>query len=153
MPFERFDLICFNWVLHHLIEDSVNESRRAQTESLQKAASMLSPKGLISIFENGYSAAVPLAPSPGSIIFHLTSSRRLRWLTKLGGANTAGIGVLFRSRESWLEVLRAAGLHAIHQQQFAPWRFSMLKRICLNIGDVRTILLVAKTSADSASLT
>lgn len=50
----KYDLIFFNWTLHHFVKDSYAETRRSQAEALINASNLLSGIGYISVFENIY---------------------------------------------------------------------------------------------------
>jgi SAM-dependent methyltransferase len=133
---EKFDLVCYNWVLHHLIDDSHKLSTRNQVRALEQARGLLNPGGRVSVFENFYEGTL-FNSLPGRLIFALTSSRMLAPLTKRFGANTAGVGVCFRSEASWKRAIAAAGLQATSTGQGRSWKMAKLKQIILHIGTVR----------------
>src|SRR5690606_37849528 len=54
----KYDLVFFNWVLHHLVGDGYGQSVRHVDQTLRKAAALLTPNGHISIFENMYNGLV-----------------------------------------------------------------------------------------------
>lgn len=106
---ERFDLIAFNWALHHFVTSTYSATRRLQREILRQARALLAPGGAISVFENLYDGSI-FDGLPGRLIFHATSSQPLAPLARRLGANTAGCGVCFLSRRQWEQEARRAGL-------------------------------------------
>jgi len=139
---DKFDVICFNWVLHHLVADTYEQSTRNQRFAISSAAKLLATGGAISIFENSYVPAVSFLPTPGRVIYELTSKRALSLIAKAGGANTAGIGVLFRHAGDWIDLLQQEGFRLQSRFDSDPWRFVALKKIVLNIDSVRTTHLL-----------
>lgn len=131
-----FDLVCFNWVLHHLVDDGYSATRRAVDGALGAACRALTPRGRISIFENLYDG-VWIDALPGRLIYEVTSSKLLAPLARSQGANTAGVGVCFRSREGWLQVLREGGLEVRATADDAPWALPLKWRVLLHMGNVR----------------
>lgn len=136
LPGQRFDVVCFNWVLHHLVGPSHAQSTAHQEKALQDAARLLSPRGRLSVIENFYDGW-GVDALPGRIIFELTASRALAGLMRSMGANTAGVGVCFRSRRDWERVLTRAGLAVREAQVDYIWRTSLPKKLALHIGSVR----------------
>lgn len=130
-----FDLVCFNWVLHHFVGDTYAESRAMQLEGLRSARRLLAPGGAISIFENGYSGW-PMLPSSGRIIYEVTRSKIAAPFARFGGANTAGTGVCFASDAEWRETFREAGLEVVSSTVVRQWSVT-LKRSLLNAPHVR----------------
>ncbi len=47
---------------------------------------------------------------PSHLIYELTASKALAGITWRMGANTAGVGVCFRSKRGWEKVIDQAGL-------------------------------------------
>lgn len=130
---ERFDLACLNWVLHHLVADTHRRSIENQREILRRVKGMLRPGGRLSVFENFYNGAL-IDWLPGRLIFEATASRALSPLTRRLGANTAGVGVCFRSRREWVEALEAAGYRIRHAADDAPWHMGLARRALLHVG-------------------
>lgn len=102
---EKYDLIFFNWVLHHLVGKSYFQSRENINRTLRSAAPLLTDKGRISVYENIYNGLVVDAASSW-IIYQLTSAKAIAELLRKRGANTAGVGVCFLSRNQWYRVFR-----------------------------------------------
>lgn len=105
----RPDLVCFNWVLHHLIEPTYRHTRLQIRSTLRQAASILSDDGRISVFENNYNGT-PVADVPGFLTYHALRAPGLARLARHAGANTAEIGVCFLSRTGWHRMFRSAEL-------------------------------------------
>ena len=109
---ESFDLISFNFSIHHFVSDSYARSRSAQAAALRGARSLMSGRGRISVFENvceGYVAP----PFSGWLIYRLTAARAIAPLVRRLGANTAGCGVLFLTEEAIRADAERAGLRVI----------------------------------------
>jgi SAM-dependent methyltransferase len=136
LPGRRFDVVCFNWVLHHLVGSTHEASTKHQCKALQDAAGLLSPNGRISVIENFYDGWL-FDALPGRVIFELTASKALAGLIRSMGANTAGVGVCFRSRNDWHKTMSASGLSVRNTQVDYIWRTSLPKKALLHIGTVR----------------
>ena len=131
-----FDIICFNWALHHLVESGYSNTRRAVNDALTAAKAALTAGGHVSVFENLYEGSV-VNGAPGRLIFALTSSKALAPLMRRQGANTAGVGVCFRSRAGWLDVFAANGLAVEATGEDAVWRLSLKRKLLLHIGSIQ----------------
>ncbi|MEH2101704.1 MAG: class I SAM-dependent methyltransferase [Nostoc sp.] len=133
----KFDLIFFNWSLHHFVKSSYSETRRIQYEALIYARNLLSENGYISIFENIYDGIV-FTKLPSYLIFYLTSSKILASTMKKMGANTAGCGVCFLSKAQWEDTITNAGLIVSQYTDYEKWKdINIMRRIFLHIGPVR----------------
>ncbi|MEM1113371.1 MAG: class I SAM-dependent methyltransferase, partial [Pseudomonadota bacterium] len=73
-PHEKLDIVCLNWVIHHMVGDTLDETRDLQQRALAQAAACLKPGGLLLIFENIISGAISDQISSG-LLFWGTSSR------------------------------------------------------------------------------
>ena len=134
---ESFDLISFNWVLHHLVHPSYARTTRRLNDILTDLKSALSPNGRISVFENMYDGLM-LDNLPSHLIYHLSSSKLLAPLTQKMGANTAGVGVCFRSRKEWFRQFRRAGFSIdSYWEEDWTYNYSIAKKLLLHLGDVR----------------
>lgn len=137
---ERFDLVCFNWVLHHLIGNSRKESIDHVRATLMSAVGLLTPRGCIAVFENFYQGYL-VDDLPGSLIFNLTSSKALARVTKAMGANTAGLGVCFQSKRGWLDTIARAKLMPIGIELDQRWPIPWQWRVGLAVREVRIGLI------------
>lgn len=133
---QRYDLICFNWVLHHLVGDGYRTSVAHVDGTLRKAAGLLTPRGHVSIFENMYDGLL-LDNAPSHIIFGLTSAKTIAPIVRRLGANTARLGVCFQSRASWQRILERAGIQAIGYGEDHSWKIPWAWRAFLHVGDIR----------------
>jgi SAM-dependent methyltransferase len=104
-----FDLIHFNWVLHHIVSSDYRRTLEAQREALALAARALAPGGRIVVLENVWTGVLR-DEVPSRILYALTSSRVLSPLVRRLGSNTAGVGVAYHSRAGWRSRFVAAGL-------------------------------------------
>lgn len=132
---ERFDIIFMNWLLHHLVSDSYSATTDNVRRILQASEMILHEQGRISICENMYYGLV-LDNLPGHLIYHLTSSRFLRPLTRRLGANTAGVGVCFRSRKAWSNLIRRAGMEVVEYTEWGPWTIPLAHKLLLHVGQI-----------------
>ncbi len=133
----KFDLIFFNWALHHFVNHSYEKTRKTQHNALVDAQNLLSDNGYISIFENMYDGII-FKNLPGRLIFYLTSSKTLAPLMSKMGANTAGCGVCFLSQAQWKDTTTEAGLIISQYTDYERWDdVSIIRRIVLHIGPVR----------------
>jgi len=127
-----FDLICLNWLLHHLVLRSYIETCRLQARVVAAARDLLSARGRICVFENLYDGMI-IDALPSHLIFQLTSSHVLSPIIKRLGANTAGCGVCFRSRTQWEQLFREAKLEMKHVQVYGQHPIGKAKKIALHI--------------------
>lgn len=134
---ERFDVVFLNYALHHFIADDYRSSRRIQRRTIAAAARILTPRGNVSILENMCTGRV-IGNLPGRLIYDLTSNGYLAPIVKRLGSNTAGTGICFNDRASWIADLTAAGLVLRHSAAIS-WanHLSPLKRTLLLIRDLR----------------
>jgi len=131
----KFDLILFNWILHHLVLDSHAKTTALQRNVLAKARRLLKPGGAVSVLENLYDGSV-VDGAPSRLIFELTSSKTLKPLVRRLGANTAGCGVCFRSRKAWRKDAARSGLAVKEFIQLTPKPIGMVKELLLHVGFV-----------------
>jgi Methyltransferase domain len=132
----KYDLICFNWLLHHLIGNSYLSTRENISAAISTATLLLTDRGRISIFENTYNGLVADG-LPSLLIFTLTSSRAIAGFIKKMGANTAGVGVCFLSQKQWVQVLEKTSLNLLKYSDDDKWPISPKLSIFLHIGNIR----------------
>lgn len=131
---EKFDIISVNWLLHHLVGESYQQTRDNQLNTLKTINTLLSQRGRVSVFENMYEGW--LAENlPGKLIYFFTSLKSIAALTRGMGANTAGIGVCFLSKNQWFSTVHDAGLNVINytEPDSWAWKISPLWRLLLNV--------------------
>jgi ubiquinone/menaquinone biosynthesis C-methylase UbiE len=131
----KFDLILFNWILHHLVLDSYEKTVELQRAVIAKATRLLNRGGAISVLENLYEGAI-VDGVPSRLIFELTSSKMLEPLVRRLGANTARCGVCFRSRKAWQEDAERAGLAVKTFIELTPKPIGLIKELLLHVGFV-----------------
>lgn len=132
---EPFDLIVFNWSLHHFVSSTYAGTRRLQRAILAQARELLGASGVISVFENMYNGLF-FDGLPGRLIFQATASRAFAPVARKLGANTAGCGVCFLSRRQWEQEARRAGLRVASYVDGFPKTLSWVKKAALNVGSV-----------------
>ena len=120
----RFDLVAVHWLLHHLVGNSYAQTTTNQRSSLRGLASLLSERGRVSLFENNYQGLL-LGALPGWLIYQATSMRALAALTRRLGANTAGVGVCFRSERQWRAMIAATGFKIVDYGEPDQWRWPL----------------------------
>lgn len=129
----QFDIVFMNWLLHHLVADSYAQTRENVRSAVGLAQRHLTPKGRVSVFEN-LCDGILLDGLPSHLIFHISSSRWLAPLTKRLGANTAGVGVCYRSERQWLALFGSVGLNAVSSQaEKEPWYIPTFKKVLLHV--------------------
>ena len=132
---EQFDVIFMNWVLHHLVADSYSCTTETVKSVLQMSGRILHEQGRILIFEHMYNGWL-IDNLPSHIIYHLTCCRKLAGLMKLLGANTAGVGVCFRSKRAWLRIIQDAGMNVVYTDG-SRWPQPIAYKLLLHMGNIR----------------
>jgi hypothetical protein len=132
----KYDLICFNWLLHHLVGNSYSETRINMSTAINSVIPLITPHGRVSIFENMYNG-LAIDGLPSRLIFMLTSSKAITGIIKKMGANTAGVGVCFLSQKQWIETISKAGLKLLKYTDEEEWTFPAKWRVFLHIGNIR----------------
>lgn len=142
-----YDVVGFNWVLHHFVGNSYNKTLQFQREGLEKAYRQLKPGGLLFIFENFYDGAI-FNDLPGGLIYQLTASKALQRITHKLGANTAGVGVCFHSENKWASLVEQQGFTLLSQSNCYDFgNLSRLKKMILHISKQRVGFMVAQKPA------
>ena len=133
---QRYDLICVNWVLHHLIGDTPSETDALVDEALSTSRNLLSDNGRISVFEHMYDGIL-VDDLPGQLIYRITKSRILAEPARRMGANTAGVGVRFRSKRAWKNTFDRLGLTVLRYCDADPREMKLSWRVCLHMTNLR----------------
>jgi len=142
---QKFDLITINMLLHHLVGDNEPTTRNNVLASLVCARKILAPEGRVVVYEQVYNGSI-LSIEPGKIIYRLTQIRA-PWISRLlkkFGANTAGVGVRFRSVQEWQDLFDEAGYALESHSWILPDQPSLLRRTVLNIKQVGSYVFVLK---------
>ena len=111
---QKFDLICFTDVLHHCVVPTYAGTRALQTTILKNAAKLLAPNGHVVVGERIIDSWITDEYSVRTV-FALTRSRFLARVIRLFGANTAGVGVCFASRNRLQKLFEDAGLSILEE--------------------------------------
>lgn len=138
---DKFDLIVFNWVLHHFVENSYRGSINSISNALKSGKQLLSQNGLISILENSY-LPYCIESLPSKIIYHSLSSRALSFVTKWLGANTSGTGVCYLSENLWRSMLENVGLSVLTCERTSSLKTNQLKKIFCLIKGIDVVLYI-----------
>ena len=145
-----FDIIFFNFSLHHFVADSYLRTRQVQRRALADAVYLLKPEGRLSVVENFCDGYVPTLS--GFLIFLLTSSKWLAPLTKALGAKTAGTGVCYLDGVVWQHEIAKAGFEVILTAVDAtPPKMNLVRKRLLTIRDLRGGHIWARTSLRGVS--
>ncbi len=132
----RYDLITLNVLLHHLVGDNDNDTRHNVLRCINKLRLLLSAHGRLIVYEQVYDRWFEAGPEPGAIVYGLTRLRNPLVVPVLRrmGANTAGVGVRFRSRTEWRRLFTSAGYDICTDAPITVDRTSLLHRFTLNLG-------------------
>lgn len=133
---ERYDVVFFNWLLHHLVERSSYRDTRARIDQvLRSAAGVLTERGRVSVYENLYDGLFADG-APGWVVYQLTSARRIAKLMSRAGANTAGVGVCFQSRRQWCSAMARNGFQILDFAQDVAWTIPWQWKAFLHVGQI-----------------
>lgn len=137
---KKYDLITYNWVLHHLVRDSYSDTREGVVDVLNQSRALLKVNGAISIFENNFDGML-IDNLPSRIIFHLTSisGKLLSTILRRAGANTAGVGVCFRSQKDWISVFNESGLSIQKTTQCDTLQYPKFIRMAMGTKPVKVV--------------
>jgi ubiquinone/menaquinone biosynthesis C-methylase UbiE len=154
---DRYDVVAAHWFLHHLVGRTYRETLANQREALRSMARLLTPRGRISVFENNYAGWISDS-LPGYLIYQLTASKTLAPVTRRLGANSAGVGVCFQSREQWRQAFRDAGLDCLGYVEPDVWEWPLRWhwRVATTVSDIRAghfWLRAGAARADEPALT
>lgn len=128
----QFDIISLNWVLHHLVGASSKITDANVEKAMTNVRKMLSKNGMVSVYEHNISGFV-VHDSPGRLIYGLTKSKLLAAVTSRLGANTAGVGVRFRSGRAWRNLFRNSGFRVLQFRDHEDMTFTRFRRVVLNM--------------------
>jgi SAM-dependent methyltransferase len=146
---QRFDVIFFNFVLHHFVGKRWDESNRLQAQALQAAKSVLARDGLIVVYEIHYNGLFN-DELPSTLIHALSSSALLSPVVKRLGANTAGYGVCFHSENYWKKLFGENGLSVVNEHLIVHGSFAgisaRIKQGLLNIATMDYKIHFVKTA-------
>jgi len=133
----QYDVIFFNWILHHLVaRSSYSRTRENQRLALRSTLRILTDRGRVSVYEDIYNG-LAIDGAPGWIVYRLTSMRTVARLLRKLGANTAGVGVCFQSYRQWCAAIERNGFRILDYTNddlaTVPWTWSAL----LHVGELR----------------
>ncbi|MDD2961187.1 MAG: class I SAM-dependent methyltransferase [Muribaculaceae bacterium] len=129
---KSYDIISFNWVLHHLVSGSRATSMDNISMVLKEAARHLKDNGYISIIENLYNGII-IDSYPTKLIYNLTSIsfKPVSSLIRKVGFNTAGVGVNFMSEKIISKLIIGAGLSINSSDALDCWYYNLFVRLVL----------------------
>lgn len=144
---QKFDLITFNWVLHHLVMSTRKSSLKTIQDALKSASKYVNSNGYISIIENLYNG-IAIDQYPSKFIFNLTSIKLplISKLVRKAGFNTAGTGVCFMSEKLIIRLIEQISLEPVSSLKLDVWRYNALIRLVLHTQpmSMKNIWLTAK---------
>jgi phospholipid N-methyltransferase len=139
------DIIFINWVLHHLVSNTYQKTRNNVLNILGTIKRNERVK-YVAIFENMYNGIL-FDSLPSKIIYHITSLQSVKRLTKKMGANTAGIGVSFLSKKTWLKIFNAIfGSSNVSVVDFHLWEIPVVRKVFLHIKNTHMSLCWIKNN-------
>ena len=143
LPGKTFDLITINLLLHHLVGDTLAETHQRTREFVEQLRPLLSHGGRLAVLEQVYDGWHP-GPSPGALVYLLTRIRHPVFAQPLKrmGANTAGVGVRFRSRSGWRALFQEAGFQVSAETPVVVDQIPLPRRVILNVGYWATHIFV-----------
>ncbi|NQZ96743.1 MAG: class I SAM-dependent methyltransferase [Myxococcales bacterium] len=128
----RFDVITIIDLLHHLVGSSREQTKQNVRRFLDSLHDVLTPDGCVLVYELTFDGWWP-GIEPGDVIYALTRLRAPMFagLMRLLGANTAGVGVAFRSTEGWRRQFQDASFSIVDEasnwtSDFRPIHFLSL---------------------------
>lgn len=133
-----FDVITMNWVLHHLVGRTWRGSVANCAATLEMAARLLSPTGVIIVAENMLDDVLG-GDLPSRLVYTITSikSPALVHLVRRH-FNTAGVGVCFHSQKAWEHLFECTRLK-IEQRFFGKyWRADARRRLMLLLLSIKS---------------
>jgi hypothetical protein len=145
----KFDVITVNWVLHHMIGATERDCRMLQLGTLEACKSALRSGGLIAVAENDYRSWLRDDYS-GRLIYAITRSRVLARFARRF-ANTAGVGVRFRTERGWRRLFDQAGLTVAGVFHGEKWRTRFWKRALLGMRAPRHVHFLLLPKADAVT--
>ena len=133
------DIVFINWVLHHLVSDTYKKTRNNMINTLAIIKQNEHVKYL-AIFENMYNGIL-IDSLPSKLIYHITSLKSVKLLTRKMGANTAGVGVSFLSKKMWIKLFSAIfDKNNINVIDFHFWEVPIIRKVFLHIKNIHMSL-------------
>ena len=149
---QKFDIVCFNEVLHHIIAASDRNTCKLQQLALLRAKGLASQAGSIFINELCYEGKV-FSDSSSAIIFHLLTNPLLSKIVASISAfvpslkaNTVGVGIRFRPYGGWVRLIESAGFQLSKKCEGAVEKPSFAKRLLLNIRHAQRVSVKVQVS-------
>ncbi len=134
---ETFDLVIFNWLLHHLVtHSSYFQSRKNIEHIMHLAKGVLSERGRVSIYENMYNGLF-IDGLASWIIYQLTSRKNIANFIRKKGANSAGVGVCFLSYKQWQTTIKKNRFHILDYTKDTFWTIPWTWQVLLHMGNTR----------------
>ena len=137
------DIVFINWVLHHLVSNTYKKTRNniANTLAIIKRNKHVK---YLAIFENMYNGLL-FDSLPSRLIYQITSLQSVKQVARKMGANTAGVGVSFLSKKTWIKLFSAIfGEVNISVIDFHYWDVPVIRKIFLHIKNIHMSLFWIK---------
>lgn len=139
----NYDLVTINVLLHHLVGENDEQNLMNISRCLKSLRRIMAEKGKLVVYEQVYEGWLR-QPSPGEIIYRITKIKSATFasLMKRLGANTAGVGVRFRSIRGWEGIFKKHNFRSIHTGFVLEDKPSIFRKIFLNIRKVGSYFFV-----------
>jgi hypothetical protein len=136
---KKYDIIFFNWILHHLVTNKYKGTREIIVNCIRDARELLSENGIIIVVENCYVNSV-FEFIPSRIIYHALSSKFLKTITRRIGANTAGVGVFYLTENLWCSIFKKVELNVDNIVCIGKLRVGFLYKILCQIRGINIMI-------------
>ncbi len=110
-----FDLVFCNRLMHHLVFESLKQTKLGQAVFLEGMKQILKPGGTLCVTENTIESYV--GNFSNNLHFYLTATQNplLARVFRAFGAKSAGTGVYFRNERGWAKLFHDCGFQIIRQ--------------------------------------
>jgi hypothetical protein len=134
-----FDVVSANLMLHHLIGVKDAQTTTNVARALSNMRKLVAPEGLVSVFEDNYLGYV-FHDWPGRLIYELTQRQGIAPQPRRFGANTAGVGVRFRSARAWRGIFESDGfaVRSVNFDTDIDYGVGRVKKCLLNIKELNS---------------
>ena len=139
LPAEVYDIVTFQHVLHHLVSDSVGDTRRLQEKGLAEMLRLTKPGGYV-VFEEEVNLVKPFA----RLVYLLS-----RWANRVGIRvkffEAGQVVVAFPTRaeiDRHVDRITANGAGVVLERGYIPWQMSWRWRLTLLMAWVGSATVV-----------
>jgi ubiquinone/menaquinone biosynthesis C-methylase UbiE len=146
----KFDIITINLLLHHLVVSKEKDIESIVIRCLEGVGNLLCKKGSVVLYEQTYDGWSKRL-DPGRAIFFLSSIKQpmIADFFRRLGANSAGVGVRFRSRAGWREISKKSGYRMVAEKTLFVDNVSLFRRFALGIKTMASHVYLLKRETSS----